>query len=363
MTSGMPASRQRSAAPDLVTLSEKDIGDIACFIARQSGRTREAVESHLKWFLLENAALQPEIPLGFGLRSADRPVGCILCNPQNFHFHDETIFLVGSSSFYVDETHRGAGGRIFLQYCRLGNRHPLFGTSANPAAAALWKSAGASPIPYSDGELFGVHHWPPVAEEFVHRRYSNPILARMAGSSITNLAGLQRRLKIDRGEAELLHPLNSAEQVMDLPIHGFAAKLTASRDLPYIRWRYFSGVDATVMAFSFRSRTPGQDVLITVNQRRRGYREQIKTLNVLDVYPEVGPEDWLRIVGALVARFRKDVDAIVLRNQSPDQRQMLCARGFQLRAFDAPLGWFLDRARLLPNGDWYPVPADGDAII
>jgi hypothetical protein len=363
MSTGMPVSRQQAAAPDLVMLSKQDIGDIADFISRQSGRTREAVEAHLKWFLLENPALQPEIPLGFGLRSAGRLVGCILCNPQNFRFHNETILFVGSSSFYVDESHRGAGGRIFLQYCRLGNRHPLFGTSANPVSAALWKSAGASPIPCSDSELFGVLHWPPVVEEFVHRRYSSPMLARMAGSSITNLAGLLRRLKIDRGEAELLHPLNSAEQVMDLPIHGFAAKLTALRDLPYIRWRYFSGMDPTVMTFSFRSRAPDQEVLISVNQRGRGYRAQINTLNVLDVYPEVELEDWLRIVRALIARYRRSVDAIVLRSQNPDQRQMLCARGFRLRTFDAPLGWFLDRARLLPNGDCYPVPADGDAVI
>ncbi len=364
MTTGTPVSRQRTAPPaDLVTLFEKDIPDIADFIAKQSGRSRAAVEAHLRWFLLENPALQPEIPLGFGLRSAGRLVGCILCNPQTFRFHNETILFVGSSSFYVDEGHRGAGGRIFLQYCRLGNRHPLFGTSANPESAALWKSAGANPIPYSDGELFGVLRWPPVIEEFVHRRYSNPMLARMAGSAMTNVASLVRRLKINRGEAELLQPLNSAEQVIDLPVHGFAARLTAVRDLPYIRWRYFSGIDPTAMAFSFRSRELDLDVLVTVNQRRRGYRAQINTLNVLDVYPEVGPEDWLRIVGALFARYRKDVDAIVLRSQNPDQRQMFCATGFRFRAFGAPLGWFLDRARLLPDGDWYPVPADGDAFI
>jgi len=54
--------------------------------------------------------------------------------------------------------------------------------------------------------------------------------------------------------------------VNDLPIHNVSAKLTAMRDLPYIRWRYFSGRDGTVSAFAFRSRRPDQDVLVTVNR-------------------------------------------------------------------------------------------------
>ena len=128
-----------------------------------------------------------------------------------------------------------------------------------------------------------------------------------------------------------MRELTSAEQVNDLPIHGCAAKLTAMRDLAYIRWRYFSGKDQTVSAFAFRSRPPDQEVLVTVNQRIRGFRNQIKTLNVLDVYPEVPAEEWLRIVGALLARYQKSVDAIVLRNQNQDLQDLFCRRGFQLR--------------------------------
>jgi hypothetical protein len=313
--------------------------------------------------LFENPAREPQDPLGFGLRSADQLVGCILCKPQNFRFQNEKILFIGSSSFYVDEGHRGYGGRIFLQYCRLGSPQPLFGTSANAEAAALWKAAGASPIPYSDSELFGVLRWPPVVEEFAHRRCSNRVLTRLAGGPVSSLAGLVRPLKIDCGASEALHPLVSAEQVNDLPIHHSSTKLTAMRDLSYIRWRYFSGRDATTAAFAFRSRQPDREILVTVNQRTRGYRGQINTLNVLDVYPEVPPKEWLRIVGALIARYREIVDAVVLRSQNPDQQKVFCARGFQRRTFEAPNGWFLDKARLLPTDAWYPVPADGDGLI
>ena len=131
---------------ELVAILEKDISDVARFIAAQSGRTAETVEAHLRWFLLENPARRPQDPLGFGLRSGGELVGCILCSPQAFRFESERILLMGSSSFYVDDRHRGYGGRIFLQYCRLGNQWPLFGTSANAEAAALWKAAGARPL-------------------------------------------------------------------------------------------------------------------------------------------------------------------------------------------------------------------------
>jgi hypothetical protein len=363
MTMAAPSSEQRSPRADIVSLSEKDVGEIACFVAVQSGRSREEVEAHLGWFLLENPARQDRDPLGFGLRFADQLVGCILCVPQDFRFENRRILLMGSSSFYVDNDHRGHGGRIFLKYSRLANQWPLFGTSANADAAALWKAAGGKPIPYSNEELFGVLHWPPVVEEFIHRQHSNRLLSRLAGSSISNLAKLFRPLKIDNSECDALRPLTSAEQVNDLPIHSPATKLTAMRDLPYIRWRYFSGRDASVAAFAFRSRRPDQEVLVAVNQRTRGYRGQIKTLNVLDVYPEVSPEEWLRIVAALISHYRKIVDAVVLRNQYTDRRTLFCGRGFQRRVFEAPTSWFLEKTKPLPTHDWYPVPADGDALI
>jgi len=355
--------RERIPCAELVVVSENDLAEVARFIAVQSGRTAETVAAHLRWFLLENPARRPQNPLGFSLRSDGALVGCILCSPQNFQFQEKRILLMGSSSFYVDDHHRGHGGRIFLLYCRLGNQWPLFGTSANAEAAALWKAAGAGPIPYSDGELLGVLRWPPVVEEFAHRWHPNRMLSRLASSPISQLARLVRPLKIECDGSASLQPLTSAEQVTDLLIHDFSAKLTAVRDLPYIRWRYFSGRDATVAVFAFHSRRPDREILVTVNQRARGYCSQINTLNVLDVYPEVPPEEWLRMVGALIARYRKTVDAVVLRSQDPDRRKILCEKGFQRRTFDAPNGWFLDKGKLLPTHDWYPVPADGDGLI
>jgi hypothetical protein len=363
MSMDIPAPVPRPQRAHLIALLEKDIGEIAQFIARQSQRPRETVEAHLQWFLLENPARGKDDQLGFGLILADQLAGCILSVPQFFQFGHERILLMGSSSFYVDDRHRGQGGRIFLKYSRLANQWPLFGTSANAEAAALWKAAGARPIPYSDRELFGVLRWPPVAEEVVHRKYSNRLLSRVAGSSVSHLARFIRPLEIETQSCGKLRQLTSAEQVNDLPIHDRTVKVTALRDLAYLRWRYFFGSDHTISAFAFRSRQPDQEVLVTVNQRTRGFRDQIKALNVLDVYPEVPAEEWLRILGALLARYQQTVDVVVLRNQSQELQDLFCRRGFQLRTFDAPTGWYLDKAHLLPASEWYPVPADGDGLI
>jgi hypothetical protein len=363
MTTSRAMPQERVPRAELVAIDEKNIAEVASFIAAQSGRTPETVAPHLRWFLLENPARQPGEPLGMGLRSADQLIGCILYSPQAFRFQKDRIILMGSSSFYVDDRHRGHGGRIFLQYSRLGNQRALFGTSANPDAAKLWKAAGAIPLPGSDAELFGVLRWPTVVEEFAHRRSTSRALSRLASSSVSKLAGLFRRLRIDCDASDALRPLTSAEQVTSLPLDDRSTRLTSMRDLPYIRWRYFSGRDETVAAFAFRSRAPERDILVTVNQRTRGYRGQINTLNLLDVYPEVPPEEWLRIVGALILRYKKTVDAIVLRCQEPERQKLFCEKGFQRRMFDAPTAWFLDKAKLLPSREWYCVPADGDGLI
>lgn len=355
--------QNRGCAAELAPLTKAEITNVARFIASQSGRSAEKVEAHLRWFLLENPALIPEQPLGFCLRASGELVGCILCNPQVFQRQNEKLVLMGSSSFYVDERYRGQGGRIFLQYSRLANRWPLFGTSANPEAAALWRAAGAQPIPHADGELFGVLNWPPVAEEFAQRRTSNRFVSRLAGGSSSKFAALFHPLKVDRQRVAALQPVRSTAEVSDLICGTCSEKLTSIRDQPYVRWRYFSGHDPSIAVFTFFSEPSGKNILLTLNQRIRGYRGQVRTLNVLDVYPEISAEEWLKVLGALVARYAESIDAIVLRNQDPERRRIFCERGFQWRAFDAPSGWLLNRTKCLPGPDPYFVPADGDGLI
>jgi hypothetical protein len=365
--SGTPNLKSaESSSAKLVTVSESDIVELSQFIAAQSGQEPAIVENRLRWLLLDNPAHDPEIPLGCGLRSPQgRLVGCILYVPQYFRYQQQKFLALGSSSFYVEERYRGSGGSLFLRFSELSKKWPLFGNSANADAAKLWKARGAVPIPYSDHELFGVLRWRGVLEEGLTRRGVPKIIAGAICVSAAPFAGACKHLKLETGRGDDLTLLDSAEQVMQLPIHDHPSQLTADRDLSYIRWRYFTGRDSTVavFAFAFRNEQVKSEVLVTVNQRPRGYRGQIRGLHLLDVYPTVTPEMYASIVGALRERYRSVIDVIVLRGLDEALRNMFCRRGFMHRRLDAPNGWLLDKSGSLPSRDWHLVPADGDWLI
>jgi hypothetical protein len=349
---------------ELVALADGDLTEVAQFIARQSNKDQLQVESHLRWFWVENPAREAETPMGWGLRAAQgQLVGCFLCIPQAFRFQHKRLLVMGSSCFYVDDAHLGSGALIFLKYTSLNKRWALFGNSANADAAKLWKGRGATPIPHSDHELLGIVRWSPVLEDVVFRKTGGPRTARLAGRLVSGLVSPFRQLDLDSGEPADLHPLSSAEQVSALPIFDPPSQLTSARDLPYIRWRYFSGRDPSVKLFAFRSKQIDRELLVAVNERPKGHRNQINSLCVLDVYPSAGTEVWLQIVSALKARYQGKIDLIVLRCLGPNRQKAFRNAGFMERKFEAPNGWFLDKRNLLPSHDWYLVPGDGDWVI
>jgi len=352
------------ARVELVTFSAEDLPELARFVGAQTGASADQVQKHLQWFLLENPARDSQTPLGWGLRSPEgKLVGCLLNSPQRFRFQEETLLLMGSSMFYVDAAHRGAGGLLFLSYSRQRNQWTLFGSTANADAAQIWKARGATPLPNSDHELLAIVRWPPLLEEAVMRRSQSKAFSRLAGASLSPLASVVRRLQLGTGESGDLVPLTSAEQVMEIPVNRPAQVLTGARDLPFIRWRYFSGHDFTVGVFAFRCRQLDQEILVTTNMRVRGHRGQIRTLNVLDIYPDVPLEICRIITAALLSRYNGKFDALVLRGMDPARQKALCNAGFQRRPFDAPIGWFLPQSGSPARRSLYFVPADGDGII
>ena len=97
-----------SATARPVTIAANEIVELAQFIASQSGREPAVVESHLRWFLLENPARDPALSLGCGLRSPQGElVGCMLHVPQIFRFQQQTFPVILASSLYVDPRYRG----------------------------------------------------------------------------------------------------------------------------------------------------------------------------------------------------------------------------------------------------------------
>ena len=349
---------------ELVTLADHELAEVAQFIAAESSKDRPQVEAHLRWFLLENPAREPGTPLGWGLRGGQGELaGCLLSSPQLFRFQQQKLLIMGSTCFYVNEHHRGSGALIFLKYSRLNDRWALFGNSANADAAKLWRGRGASPVPDSDYELLGIVRWSPVLEDVVYRKIGKRGPSQLAGRLSSGVVATFRHLNLRSGESADLTRLASAEEAAALPIFDPPARLTSAREAPYLRWRYFSGRDPSVALFSFRSRRLDRPVLVAVNERTRGRHDQIRALNLLDVYPAVDPETCLQVVSGLHALYRERVDMIVLRCLDPGRQEVFQKAGFLMRKFHGANGWFLDKHNLLPTRDFYLMPGDGDWII
>jgi len=358
-----PATAAPPARVEIVAIAESGLPELSRFVAEQTAASLDSVEARLRWFLLQNPAREDRTPLGWELRRPDGGLaGCLLCGPQLFRFRQSTLLLMGSSTFYVDAAHRGAGGMLFLQYSRLNAKWPLFGDSTNVESAGLWKARGASPIPNADHELLGVLEWKPLLEEILIRRGMNPGVSRGTSWLSSPFASVYKRLLFSHSESADLILLESAEQVLDLPIHGPPEFLTGARDGAYVHWRYFIR-DKMAEVLAFRSAKSSDPILVTVNQRPRGYRGHIRPLNVLDVYPPPKPDVYRLIAGALAERYRGLADVIVFRGQNPACQTALCQIGFMRRPFDVPCAWTLDKSHLLPSADWYLVPADGDWIL
>ncbi len=347
----------------LVDLAEHDLPELADFVAARSGRAASEALSRLTWLLLENPSRSEFGLLGCGVRSSQGAlVGCILYLPQMFVFEEKPLLMLGSTCFYVDESHRGSGGALFLKFARAANQCPLFGNSANAIAAQLWKARGATPIPDSDHELLGVIRWPPVVEELAVRRGAGKSLAHAAGAATAWLRHVRKlSLPIDQ-ECELVR-LCSVEEATERLRTKLSNYLTARRDESYIRWRYFSGQDPSIAVFVFRNPRTQNEVFVAVNERLRGYRKQIRSLNVLDVFPKPQAESMSAVVAALHKKYRDVTDMIVLRNLDAPCRNRMLEAGFHRREFESPNGWLLDRRGLLPAHDCYFVPADGDWLI
>ena len=350
---------------NLVDLDDHDVPELARFVAAQSGRAVAETLPHLNWLLLQNPFCHADgrLPLGCGLRSSDGElVGCILYLPQMFVFARTPLLVLGSSCFYVDESHRGSGGALFLNFTHAANQYLMFGNSANAIAAQLWKARGAIPIPNSAHELLGVMHWPPVIEELAARGGVPKSVASAAGAAAFWWRYIGKlELRLDK-ESELVR-LTSPEEVMELPLSEPSNYLTAQRTEPYIRWRYFSDRDSSLALFALRSRRTQKQILVTLNERPRGHRGQIRSVCLLDVFPKPTPDALEAIIAALTETYRGRVDMIVLRNLDTECQEKMLSAGFQRRSFESPNGWLLDRKRLLTASNYYFVPADGDWII
>jgi len=347
-------------------IAPSDLEEVARFIGRLSGSETPltvAVE-RLSWILLENPARTAGDPLGWLLRnSSGELVGCMCCAPQKFCMGQSTFTLLMANSFYVDDRFRGAGTSIFLKYLQMGRRYPLFVSSANPTVAAMWQKLGGYRLGNSDHEALGILRWPPMLAESVYRGTGSGWLARFTSAIASPFFRVRRQLPVGNLEGELL-PLKNAEDAADICAQHHSDKITNCREAPFLNWRYFSHTSPQTRLFRFNTGDgEKKQFMIAVRLQNRGYNQQIKALQVLDIWGETDPQTVLAIASCLWREYYDQIDMLVFRCLSLTHQRALQARGFKVRSFPAPIAWCIDKYGLLPSKDWHFVSADGDMFL
>ena len=225
------------------------------------------------------------------------------CASQNFCFGETTFKLMMANSFYVDDQYRGAGASIFLKYLQLGRRYPLFVSSANPTVAEMWHKLGGCPLGDSDHEVLGILRWPPLLAETVYRKTSSNRVAQFAAAIASPWLRTRRQLPPAMAEGRLL-PLNNPEEAARVCAEHRSDKITSSRDVRFLKWRYFSNATPMTRLFAF---SPGNNEkkqhMVAVHLQNRGYQQQIRALHVLDIWGEADPNTYLAIAAACGANI------------------------------------------------------------
>jgi len=350
----------------LQDIAPSDLEDVARFIHRVSGSSMSAARAieRLRWIVLENPAREPGDSLGWLLRApSGEVVGCMCCAPQRFRSNQKIFKLAMSNSFYVAERYRGSGATIFLRYLHLGRSVPLFVSSANATVGEMWQKLGGYSIGNSDHEMFGVVRWSPLLAESVFRKTSSAGLARVIGATTSRLLRARSGLlaETEKGGLTVLGTPGEAARIC-AEFHN--EKITNSREAPFFKWRYFSPVVPSARLFAFRlGQVEERTFMVGVQVQNRGYNQQIRTLQVLDIWGEPDAKAVLAIAGSLLQEYRDEIDAIVFRCLDRACQEALAAHGFKRRSFAAPIAWCIDKGGMLPDKPWYLVPADGDMFL
>jgi hypothetical protein len=349
----------------LYEIASSDLEEVALFIARVSGSKAPLARAakRLSWILLENPARDSADPLGWLLRTPSGEIaGCMCCAPQEFCFGQKTFRLMMANSFYVDDQYRGGGASILLKYLQMGRRYPLFVSSANASVSAMWRKLGAYPLGNSDHEVIGILRWQPLLAESVYRKTSSDRVSQFAAALASPYFSAPRRLRNDVSEGELL-PLHTPDEAANICAGQHNGKITNCRNAAFLKWRYFSPATPTARLFTFRPAGNEKKSMVAVQLQNRGYKLQIRALQILDIWGEAEPKSYLAIASALVREYREQIDMLVFRCLDPTQQQALGANGFKVRSFAAPIAWCIDKHGLLPSKSWYFVPADGDMFL
>ena len=81
------------------------------------------------------------------------------------------------------------------------------------------------------------------------------------------------------------------------------------------------------------------------HQERRGRRRQVNSVEIVDIWGELVPQDWNAFITSVARAFSPDL--ITFRGASTAARLSLAQPGFHRRRFTVPAVWLIDPSGLL----------------
>jgi hypothetical protein len=327
-----------------VDTSEPDLTELSRFFASQTDDSPELIHERLRW-QMGNPSRRPDVPFAWCVRAAcGALVGAMLCIPHRLIRGLQQCTALMSSAFYVDASFRGAGMGLFLRYRALSEKYVLYATTANPQAARLWQWAGAKALAESGHELLRPIRWSSVTEEVLVRRlgpYSAPLVRAVA--PLANIRGVAY-WGASMGE---LTPVHRPE---DAVISSTGEGLQPVRDAAFIRWRFFDVPQAEAQIYKYRQKDLNADGFVALTRVRRGYRRQIRTLFLADMWGRIPPPALPGLLDTISSRYRRTDDVLAIRCLGRPYLHEALAANCVRREFECPTGWYIDpRAMLGPD--------------
>lgn len=99
--------------------------------------------------------------------------------------------------------------------------------------------------------------------------------------------------------------------------------------------------------YRYRDAALGADGFVAVTHARRGYRSQLRTVYLADMWGTIPPEAFPALLDAISDRHRQTADLLAIRCVREPYEQQALAAGCVRRDFDRPIGWLVDSGGVL----------------
>ncbi|MFN7172060.1 MAG: hypothetical protein ACK4P3_04655 [Fimbriimonadaceae bacterium] len=316
----------------------------------RSGWVPQMAPETLQWLLVETPFRREGEPLGFGLFGSDGSVlGTHLHVPWAFALPEGGVVpaVISSCSYVVPELREsGEFGILFERFRAFGKTHVIAVTTANEASARFWKAIRGVPIEGTSGEKLVVLDY-------------GALVAEKVGSKVPGLGALVAKSSrltsrsSKNGEAQVRR-LESAQEIL---VGSTGEGASTPTTFEVLNWRYFAKPEPVPDVWEIGA--GGRRAVLAVLERRRGSRQTLSVLQVLEIFVWDDGLELDAVVSALHSKY-PEVAAISFMGSLPNSAT---SRKVMDREFAEPIGWRYDRKKLLAGAKLHWSPAVGDGFI